>query len=59
MDETIGYINFNSAEDVSLAALRFARDSANGHAKLVQLIHELMKQPEPSKEAIEGLLKHK
>ncbi len=29
MDETIGYINFNSAEDVSLAALRFARDSSS------------------------------
>lgn len=57
MDETIGYINFNSAEDVALNALRFARDP-NGHAKLVQLVYELMKQPEPSKSTVEQLLKH-
>lgn len=58
MDETIGFINFNNVEDVSLAALRFARDAEKGHAKLVQLIYELMKQPEPEKSQIEMLVKH-
>ncbi len=58
MDETIGYINFNSPEDVSLAALRFARDPEKGHAKLVQLVYELMKQPEPGTSEIEKLIKH-
>lgn len=59
MDENIGYINFNSPEDVSLAALKFARDAEGGHGKLVQLIYELMKQPEPGKAAVEKLLGHK
>ncbi|MDD5331163.1 MAG: hypothetical protein PHX38_14280 [Sulfuricella sp.] len=55
MDETIGYINFASAEDVALHALKFARDPAS-HAKLIQLVYELMKQPEPGKAAVEQLL---
>lgn len=58
MDENIGYINFDSAEDVSLAALKFARNADKGHAKLVQLVFELMKQPEPGLDLIEKLLKH-
>lgn len=57
MDETVGYINFNSAEDVAYHALKFARDPANGQVRLVQLIFELMKQPEPSKEELDKLLK--
>jgi hypothetical protein len=57
MDETIGYINFDSAEDVALNALRFARDPA-AHGKLVQLIYELMKQPEPDRVMVERLLEH-
>lgn len=57
MDETIGYINFDSAEDVALNALKFARDPAR-HTQLIQLVFELMKQPEPSKAAVEQLLKH-
>lgn len=57
MDENVGYINFSSADDVVLNALKFARDPAK-HAKLVQLLFELMKQPEPSRETIESLLKH-
>lgn len=57
MDEKIGYINFNSAEDVALNALKFARDPVAGHGKLVQLVYELMKQPEPSAEAVAHLLK--
>jgi len=57
MDENIGYINFDSAEDVALSALKFARDPKD-HAKLVQLVFELMKKPEPGSTVIEKLLKH-
>jgi hypothetical protein len=57
MDETIGYINFDSAEDVALNAIRFARDPAS-HGRLVQLIYELMKQPEPGKVTLARLLEH-
>lgn len=56
MDESIGYINFDSAEDVALNALRFARDPMD-QAKLVQLVYELMGQPEPSRATIDRLLK--
>jgi hypothetical protein len=55
MDETIGYINFDSAEDVALNALKFARDPG-AHGKLVQLVYELMKRPEPDKATVERLL---
>lgn len=57
MDENVGYINFASADDVALSALKFAR-APKDHAKLVQLVFELMKQPEPSSAIIEKLLKH-
>ncbi len=57
MDENVGYINLSSAEDVALSALKFARDPKD-HAKLVQLVFELMKKPEPSNVVIEKLLKH-
>lgn len=57
MDETVGYINFASAEDVALHALKFARDPAQGHIRLVQLIFELMKQPEPDQTELDKLLK--
>lgn len=57
MDENVGYINFASAEDVALHALKFARDSEKGHTRLVQLIFELMKQPEPDKAELDKLLK--
>lgn len=57
MDETVGYINFASAEDVACHALKFARDPAKGHVKLVQLIFELMKQPEPDQVELDKLLK--
>jgi hypothetical protein len=57
MDENIGYINFDCAENVALSALKFARDPKD-HAKLVQLVFELMKKPEPSNAVIEKLLKH-
>ena len=56
MDENVGYINFGSAENVAQTALKFAR-SPKDHGKLVQLVFELMKQPEPSGAAIEKLLK--
>ncbi len=56
MDENVGYINFDSAEDVSLHALKFARDPKD-HIKLVQLVFELMKQPEPDKAELDKLLK--
>ncbi|HUW49391.1 MAG TPA: hypothetical protein VMV75_00085 [Sulfuricella sp.] len=58
MDEKIGYINFSSAEDVALNALKFARDPIAGHPKLVQLVYELLKQPEPSAETVAHLLKN-
>lgn len=58
MDENVGYINFASAGDVALHALKFARDPEKGHRQLVQLIFELMKQPEPGSVMIEKLLKH-
>ena len=58
MDETVGYINFASAEDVAYHALKFARDPANGQVRLAQLIFELMKQPEPDSATMEKLLKH-
>lgn len=57
MDENIGYINFASVEDVALSALKFARDPQS-HGKLIQLVFELMKKPEPDSAAIEKLLKH-
>lgn len=57
MDENVGYINFASAEDVSLHALKFARDADKGHRQLVQLIFELMKQPEPNAVELDKLLK--
>ena len=57
MDENIGYINFDCADSVAQSALKFARDPKD-HAKLVQLVFELMKKPEPSSAAIEKLLKH-
>ncbi|MBS4095695.1 MAG: hypothetical protein KGZ83_02515 [Sulfuricella sp.] len=57
MDENVGYINFASAEDVSLHALKFARDAEKGHRQLVQLIFELMKQPEPDQVELDKLLK--
>ena len=56
MDENVGYINFASAEDVALQALKFARNPAQ-HAKLVQLVFELMKQPEPDQAELDKLLK--
>ncbi len=58
MDENVGFINFESAEDVALNALKFARDPLQGHAKLVQLVFELMRRPEPDMATIEKLLKH-
>jgi hypothetical protein len=58
MDENVGYINFTNAEDVALHALKFARDAEKGHIRLVQLIFELMKQPEPAKAELDKLLKH-
>lgn len=58
MDEKIGYINLGSAEDVARNALKFARDPITGHPRLVQLVFELLKQPEPSAETVEHLLKH-
>jgi hypothetical protein len=58
MDENVGYINFASAEDVALHALKFARDPEKGHCQLVQLVFELMKMPEPGSVMIEKLLKH-
>ena len=57
MDENVGYINFASAEDVALSALKFARN-ANDHGKLVQLVFELLKKPEPDSTTMEKLLKH-
>jgi len=57
MDENVGYINFDSAEDVALHALKFAREPGKGHIRLVQLIFELMKQPEPDKAELDKLLK--
>ena len=55
MDENVGYINFGNAENVAQAALKFARNPKD-HAKLVQLVFELLKQPEPSNAQIEKLL---
>lgn len=57
MDENVGYINFASAEDVALSALKFAR-APKDHAKLVQLVFELMKKPEPSNALIAKLIEH-
>lgn len=56
MDENVGYINLENAENVAQTALKFAR-APKDHAKLVQLVFELMKQPEPSGAVIEKLLK--
>jgi hypothetical protein len=59
MDETIGYINFNSAEDVAANAVKMARDPAKGHTQLVQLVYELMKQPEPDAATLAHILSGK
>ena len=59
MDETIGYINFNSAEDVASNAVKMARDPLKGHTQLIQLIYELMKKPEPDAAMIEHILSAK
>jgi len=56
MDETIGYINFNSVEDVASNAVKMARDPLKGHTQLIQLIYELMKKPEPDAAMIEHIL---
>lgn len=59
MDETIGYINFNSVEDVASNAVKMARDPLKGHTHLIQLIYELMKKPEPDAAMIEHILSAK
>lgn len=59
MDETIGYINFNSVEDVAGNAVKMARDPLQGHTKLVQLIYELMKKPEPDAATLKHILSAK
>lgn len=59
MDETIGYINFNSVEDVASTAVKMARDPLKGHTQLVQLIYELMKKPEPDAATLKHILSAK
>jgi|GEM_PF-1443797 hypothetical protein len=59
MDETIGYINFNSAEDVAANAVKMARTPEKGHTQLVQLIYELMKKPEPDAATLAHILSGK
>ncbi|MGD9788769.1 MAG: hypothetical protein AB7U30_12560 [Sulfuricellaceae bacterium] len=56
MDETIGYINFHSVEDVASNAVKMARDPLQGHAQLIQLIYELMGKPEPDTATVEHIL---